>query len=120
MIKNCVSCGSPFTADKSFKTRCYECWKRFARGAGRSEYAGRHVRNDGDLAMARLSTLEIEYANLKETLRNRDLLLNDIFAHVPALIQLVHPDKHGGKEAAKRETQYLLYLRKLKKYCDGM
>lgn len=36
----------------------------------------------------------------------------ELVEHLPRLLQLCHPDRHGGSETANKVTQFLLALRK--------
>ena len=41
-----------------------------------------------------------------------DELRRELVDHMPLLIQLVHPDRHGNSPASTRATQWLLSLRR--------
>lgn len=88
MIAHCLDCGDAFwRADsEDWKRRCLPCWQA-SRGAQRRT----------DFAPSRL-----EYEQLRDELAE----------NLPALLQLVHPDKHEGSAAATRVTQWLLDVRR--------
>jgi hypothetical protein len=85
-IARCERCSARFyrRPDESWKTLCKSCYIKTKREESKREA---------------LRTSEIE---------------KDLSDHLPTLIQLCHPDKHGNSEAANRATNWLLTLRKMR------
>lgn len=111
----CECCGNAFTrtAGEEWKRLCLPCWKT-SPGARKA-------------APDRLAQLTAELAAAKaeaDRLRLRVLALElDAQRTSPAaippgmlrrLVQLCHPDRHGGSEAANQATAWLLTQRNFK------
>ncbi|MEO6269838.1 MAG: hypothetical protein ABIP08_06005 [Lautropia sp.] len=86
-------------ADEAWKTRCLSCWKRSK---------APKPRDDRDLWYRRGFEAGLaETAALQEAAPGRlDAAL------IRQLLQLTHPDKHGGSKLATKVTARLLDLRK--------
>ena len=126
--KRCLHCGVVFAADEKWKTLCLECFKRSkttttraicvscgdtfnARGAWQTLcatcFAARRridfeaVRAERDEALALLRALRRE-------LERRPPALAMPSDQWRRLVQLCHPDRHGGSDAATAATRWLL------------
>jgi hypothetical protein len=86
----CVDCGHQFTSppDKSYLVRCFGCYKKW------NDYCKAYDPTTGGSLPAKTAMLG-DHGLIKNKRR---------------LIQLCHPDKHNGSEAAKEITQWLLSL----------
>lgn len=84
MTAHCIECGGGFTrsADETWKVRCLPCWRRTKDRTAAPEVS-RTVAPAAPLDAGR----------------------------VRQLLQLCHPDRHGGSELAHAVTQWLLKLR---------
>lgn len=138
--KFCVDCGEAFEVDedKAWATRCYPCWQDWSdrQGKRRVEQLTQQVeywkaKAGGDDSKVRELEAEVaryrkQTAKLQREVSRLELLLITEQAKgappryngqgIPPdmlrrLIQLVHPDKHGGSEAATKATQWLLEQR---------
>lgn len=110
----CCDCGKPFTRtlDESWKIRCFPCFKK-----SKEESIWRDRVNAADQKIAKLEQqLRQQALTIKVLLSKMDAhkssLETEIQDHWRTLIQLVHPDKHNGSEAATRATQWLLSVKK--------
>lgn len=90
----CVDCGAPFYrgADEDWKVRCVPCWRRH-----------KGLRAD------RLAELLAE----NDRLREHAVISAELAAQLPRLLQLCHPDRHGGSPASVTATQWLLERRRV-------
>ena len=80
----CCDCGKRFrrAIDEDWKIRCIACFKKLKQAESIT------------LSKSASSGLDREFAE-----------------HWRLLVQLIHPDKHGGSEAANRATQWLLSVK---------
>ncbi len=86
MYFDCQDCGAPFwrSPDERWKVRCLDCWKA-AKTKEKAQHEGRATSKHSQAD----STSSIDAQRLRQ------------------LLQLCHPDKHGGSELAERVTQWL-------------
>jgi hypothetical protein len=119
----CCDCGKTFLreVDEEWKTRCVPCFKKSKRTE--SLPADSHWRDRATAAEERVLKLERQ---VEQQAKNLRVLTAQIGVSKPALsgldkelsqnlrslIQLVHPDKHGGSESANRTTQWLLNVKR--------
>lgn len=92
--KTCPRCGCGFWADEPWKRICLDCWLE-ERYPGRRQKR-QQTRSEGE-DFSRNSNANRAGSIPDEMLRR--------------LIQLCHPDKHGGSEAATKATTFLLQLK---------
>ena len=107
--KNCQRCGADFVTRKSWAVYCYDCYRDRAKLLEQFD----EFFIDADAAIY----LHTRVDQLTAELQQRPL------AHDPApaipppilrrLIQLCHPDRHGGSDAARLATLWLLEQRSL-------
>jgi hypothetical protein len=92
----CSSCGSEFERKHSWQRLCWSCWR--GRENKRIEEQGYHR----------------GFADGREAGRKQAPASSpdDLVEQLPRLLQLCHPDRHGGSETATKVTQFLLALRK--------
>jgi hypothetical protein len=83
--RNCRECGRSFTPKKAYYHTCSRCYFDGGEHSERRAEPGPH---------------------------SADPIATELSAHLPLLIQLAHPDRHGGSQAATRATQWLLAMRK--------
>lgn len=85
MIATCTHCGAPFQRDASeeWKRLCLPCWKRTK---------DRTAAPEAHRAAAPAPALDA--------------------ARIRQLLQLCHPDRHGGSELAHAVTTWLLALKR--------
>lgn len=85
-MATCPQCGGSFWRDARWKVICVDCWR------------------DKKTAQETPKPREIiRYVEIPASPIEPDMLRR--------LVQLCHPDKHGGSEAANIATRYLLELR---------
>ncbi len=85
-MANCTDCNRYFhqPEDESWRVRCVACYVR----------------------------MKARRAELRETAPVvDDQLRRELCENMRGLLQLTHPDKHGGSEAATKVTQWLLDVR---------
>ena len=94
----CTDCGTRFyrQADEAWKRRCLSCWK--ASKAGEKPEAGEFLRGYR-------AGYEAGQASASAGSGPEPTALDK--ARVRQLLQLCHPDKHGGSDLAQRVTQWL-------------
>lgn len=121
MERKCKQCGDRFEADQEWKTICLDCWKanRNRRDQQLVEQLERRTReleaevdryrrqsSKQQLEISRLELLLIsERGNREPPRHNGQAIPPDMLRR---LIQLAHPDRHNGSEAATKATQWLL------------
>ena len=113
----CCDCGTIFFRedDADWKVRCIPCFKKSKRAESMpadSYWIDRAVAAE-DLA----ATLQSKVARLEATVSDLigqslrqpapNRLDRELAEHWRSLVQLVHPDKHGGSPGATRLTQWL-------------
>lgn len=93
----CPNCGDSFWQDAAWKSICLPCWierkqaeKRSGHSQQREQRKSRRRRDQPDHSQP-APPIDADMLRL--------------------LIQLAHPDKHGGSAGATRATQYLLELK---------
>ena len=120
MERKCKQCGDRFEADEEWKTICLDCWKanRNRRDQQLMEQLERRTREleaEVDRYQRQSSKQQLEISRLELLLiseRGKELPRHNSQPIPPdmirRLLQLAHPDKHGGSEAATKATQWLL------------
>ena len=136
LTKTCCDCKEPFEVEesKAWATRCLPCWiaqqdrqgKRKVESLQAEVDYWRSRANGGPANTATIEALQqkvgqLESDNLKlrlelmttkaKTAAGKSLPA-DWRDYLPRLIQLCHPDRHGGSEAANKATVWLLALKK--------
>ncbi len=100
-MPDCTNCGA-FAGEEKWRKLCGRCFRL----QKQKEYESL----EEELAAARA-----DYAELRQAVKKGIGLGPTIPPdRLKALIQLCHPDKHGGSKAASDMTQWLLSLRKVK------
>lgn len=91
MFFDCHDCGAPFwrSPDEHWKVRCLDCWK-----ATKTKEKAQHEGRATSKHSSQESTASIDAARLRQ------------------LMQLCHPDKHGGSELANKVTQWLAEMKR--------
>lgn len=104
-MATCKKCGNPFyrTPAESWKTLCLTCWKAKKRRADDDGYFGLWQR-----ATAEADRLAEVVETLERNLAVPSRFEREFREQLPRLIQLTHPDRHGGSEASTRATAWLL------------
>ena len=94
MTARCLKCKQPFrrSPDEAWKTLCVRCW-----------YAGR-------ASTGRKSSSAGSKSSTGPKLPPR--AVDEFSDRLREMIQLCHPDRHGGSELAGQVTQWLLRVRK--------
>ena len=114
---HCQDCGKSFLreVDEDWKTRCIPCFKKSKRAepAAIDSYWIDRAAAAESLA----ATLQSKVARLEATVSDLigqslrqpppSRIDRELAEHWRALVQLVHPDKHGGSPGATRLTQWL-------------
>ena len=112
----CRECGIHFERrdDEAWKVRCIPCFKK---SKHEQSAATDNYWSDRAAAESLVATLQNQVAAQDETIRNLvgqrirqpapSGLDRELAEHWRSLVQLVHPDKHGGSPGATRLTQWL-------------
>ena len=116
-MARCKDCGCHFerATDETWKVRCITCFKKSKRAepaAIDSAWIDRAL-----VAESRAAALESQVEQQRLTIRQLAALQatrpastsldRELAEHWRSLVQLVHPDKHGGSPGATRLTQWL-------------
>ena len=136
LIKTCCECHQPFEVEeaKAWATRCLPCWiaqqdrqgKRKVESLQAEVDYWRNRANGGPANTATLDALQRKVDQLESDNMRLRLELMTVQAkatpsknlpadwrdQLPRLIQLCHPDKHGGSDAATKATVWLLAMKK--------
>lgn len=128
-VKVCVDCGDSFEVEPGefWKTRCIDCWlEKREQSDGRRAYTKPWVRNarhdvqDADALRRQIDDLRrrnrrllFDLAQATDRLDRDSVLIDELYEQLPRLIQLTHPDRHGGSLASQKATQWLLQVRRL-------
>ena len=134
ITKTCCDCLEPFEVEeaKAWATRCLPCWIQQQDRQGKRKFESLQAEVDYwrtraqggpdnsqtiEALQRKNDRLEIEVASLKMSLAiaksaGGKSLPADWKEQLPRLIQLAHPDRHGGSEAANKATVWLLALKK--------
>lgn len=113
-MKRCDHCSEWFEPKYEGVKLCFGCFKKRERAL--AEYDGLHeeiawLRQE--LRKAESAKNQAENAAFSEAIQNLKLLPFYVeSARLKTLIQLCHPDKHGGSQTANETTAWLLSLRK--------
>lgn len=140
MERKCKQCGEPFEADQGWKTICLDCWranknrqehKQVEQLREQVTYWRSRAQGEADPAEVTRLREEVEryrrlHLDQQYRIASLELALTAERSRTPGpryngtaippdmlkrLIQLAHPDRHGGSEAAHRATQWLLEQR---------
>ena len=124
MRAQCIECGAGFHRedDEDWKTRCITCFKKSKRAElipVDSKLIARAQAAEERAAMLQwsLERLKQQIQSLERQLeeqraRRYDSALDrELAEHLPRLLMVCHPDKHGGSQAATKVTQWLLDVR---------
>src|SRR5262245_27543156 len=96
VIRACIDCGRQFRADMEWKIRCLACWRE-ARDRGQSRAAEiRALREQVELLRSELAQGNRSSASYRLD-RQR----------VRQLLQLCHPDRHGGSPLSTEVSKWL-------------
>jgi len=136
LTKTCCDCKEPFEVEesKAWATRCLPCWIALQDRQGKRKVESLQAEvdywrtraqggpdNSATLDALRRKVDQLESDNLKLRLELMTAhakaapgkyLPADWRDYLPRLIQLCHPDRHGGSEAANKATFWLLALKK--------
>lgn len=107
-MTTCTKCGNPFfrAADESWKTICFACWKAKKRRTDDSYFGlWQRATAEADQLAERLEALE-------RRLATPSVVERELRENLPRLIQLCHPDRHGGSESSTRATAWLLSVKR--------
>ena len=115
-LVRCKDCGLHFerAADEAWKVRCIPCFKKSKRAE--SLAADSYWPDRAAAAESLVVTLQNMVAEKDETIRHlvgqrmrpaSSGLDRELAENWRSLLQLVHPDKHGGSQGATRMTQWL-------------
>lgn len=104
----CKKCGNRFfrAYDESWKTLCLPCFKETRRAEASYFALWQRATADADRLTEKLETLERQLAQ-------PSALERELREQLPRLIQLAHPDRHGGSEASTRATTWLLSVKRM-------
>ena len=107
----CIDCGREFTPPPRFPDvpRCIPCWRAWKAGALDPHRLADALTDARD----RIADLERELALTRSALyRPRGPDVSELRSRLRTLIQLCHPDRHGGSAAANDACAYLIKLRR--------
>lgn len=108
-MATCKQCGNPFNRDidEAWKTLCFPCWKQSKRPRPLADYFTLWQR-----ATAEADRLAVALEAIKREMATPSPMVAEFREQLPRLIQLCHPDRHGGSEGSTRVTAWLLDMRK--------
>lgn len=137
LIKTCCDCHEQFEVEpaKAWATRCLPCWIALQDKQGKRKVESlqaevdywRSRANNGPGDTAELESLKKKYDQAQSEIIRLQLALMSAKNQAPQssyssspippemlrrLIQLAHPDRHGGSEAATKATRWLLGLKR--------
>jgi|APTNR8051073442_1049403.scaffolds.fasta_scaffold04924_8 hypothetical protein len=109
-LVRCQDCGRHFerAADEAWKRFCVPCYKKSKRAE--SSPIDSYWKDRATAAEQQVESLRATVSNLVgQSLRQPppSRLERELAENWRALVQLVHPDKHGGSQGATRLTQWL-------------
>lgn len=114
---HCQDCGKSFLreVDEDWKVRCIPCFKKSKRAESlpADSYWPDRAAAAESLAAALQNQVEQQAETIRHLVGQRMRqptaggLDRELAEHWRALVQLVHPDKHGGSPGATRMTQWL-------------
>ena len=138
--RKCPQCGTEFEADQPWKRICLDCWrdnknrkehKQIEQLQEQVAYWKARAQGEPDPEVGRLQSEVAQYRRLyldqQYRIASLELALSAEQSRTPSpryngtaippdmlkrLIQLAHPDRHGGSDAAHRATQWLLEQRR--------
>ena len=115
----CCDCGTHFERrdDETWKVRCIPCYRKAKRAESVAKpvvvgnyWADRAAAAESKAAALQLKVLHLEIQvnnligqSLRQPLPSR--IDRELAEHWRSLIQLVHPDRHGGSPGATKMTQ---------------
>jgi NMD protein affecting ribosome stability and mRNA decay len=116
----CCDCGKSFMreADEEWRVRCVPCYKKSKRAESTPVVIESGYWIDrAAAAESKAAALQMKVMNLETQVNNLigqslrrpepSRLDRELAENWRALIQLAHPDKHGGSQGATRMTQWL-------------
>lgn len=83
MLVRCADCSKEFVAKERWMVRCYPCWQKRSKPSKPS------------------AAVQDKF----------DKIFDEVKRNVRELIQLCHPDKHGGSELSHKMTKMLLQIK---------
>ncbi len=114
---HCQDCGTVFYRedDADWKVRCIPCYRKAKRAE--SKPTDSYWPDRATAAESKAAALQIKVMNLESQVNNLigqslrrpapTSVDRELAEHWRSLVQLVHPDKHGGSPGATRLTQWL-------------
>lgn len=101
----CQRCGELFYREstETWKRLCWSCWREREDGKKSDAYQAGY--------RAGLDAGRREPRPTPHRPPPPDPVAPELVEHLPRLLQLCHPDRHGNSESATRATQWLLLMR---------
>jgi hypothetical protein len=116
----CPECGVAFHRDAPWKRTCIGCWKSKKRSENSSFAPSQHSdywREQYYALQGRFDGLQDRFDDLQadfwELHRVAHAVLPNLKENIPALITLVHPDRHDNSQISNRVTSWLLDARRI-------
>jgi hypothetical protein len=115
----CPSCKTErFWQDEPWKRTCIPCWREKKNRADDTDHQLAELRRQNDVLRVRVFRLETELDCANDEINRLRKMGPAKTESLPAdmlrrLLQLCHPDRHGGSEAAHKATTWLLERRRL-------
>ena len=108
-MATCENCGAYFQRadDEDWKALCLPCWKRSKRPRPLADYFTLWQR-----ATAEADRLAVALEAIKREMATPSPMVAEFRKQLPRLIQLCHPDRHGGSEASTKATAWLLSVKR--------
>jgi predicted nucleic acid-binding Zn-ribbon protein len=114
----CCDCGNHFerNADEHWRRRCIPCYRKSKRAESVSKPADSYWSDRAAAAESKAAVLQRQLEQQALTIRQLAALQaarpassldRELAENWRSLIQLVHPDRHGGSQGATRLTQWL-------------
>jgi hypothetical protein len=97
-LAQCLYCGEAFIPKGHWQQVCYPCYKGYKTGQTPPPW---------QTIAQQQAWINLLARELAETRQH----LSDFQNNLPRLLQLCHPDRHGGSQAANHVTRWLLEQR---------
>lgn len=116
---HCQECGTVFYRedDADWKVRCIPCYRKAKRAESVLKPVDSYWIDRATAAESKAAALQMKVMNLETQVNNligqslrqprHTGLDRELAEHWRQLVQLVHPDKHGGSQGATKMTQWL-------------
>ena len=117
----CCDCGNHFerAADETWRRRCVPCYRKSKRAepVAKTVVVDNYWAERAAVAESKAAVLQLKVLHLESQVNNLigqslrqpppSRIDRELAGHWRSLVQLVHPDRHGGSQGATKMTQWL-------------